>query len=533
MQKYGRWPWPREIIAKVIDEVIEGGAKLIAFDIIFSEPQDSQLKSLDQVAQTLSSNLPGQTQKINEVIAVEKENQDHDAKLSSVIEKHQDNLVLGAVYQEITSPLRPFQDSCLLKIRWKEGAQDYWEENEEIPIGVSDEGEFRLPDAWNEIIREHLSKIDQNVFYEWIKENPNHSLAQYFTSQGLKLSSQAVITLSTLFVQGQRTKFDETLEQLSADKKSKLSWTNLKNNIAPKTTINLRYKMKVENDSYCFRYLTSEDELATTFRINWQNIGGDSAAFKDMTYEEAVAFIIDANDFYTVSQAEAWLFNIPKIQENTLHTGAFNANQDKDGSIRRTKLFMRMDKLFTPSLAFKSYLVSTGYNATIQMIPHPIEEGAKVASTIRITDDEDNTILNIPTDYIGQLPINYAGPQKMFSYLSAGELLDGTDELVVEQRKKNDRGQWETESIKVKKNKYLKGKHFIFGATATGIYDLRVTPFEEDYPGVETHANVLDNLLRQDYLRTSRQESTIMPIAILILGLVFSFIVARFGAILG
>lgn len=533
IEKYGRWPWPREIVAKVIDEVIEGGAKLVAFDIIFSEPQNSQLKSLDKLNKKLTDRFPNEQNRIKQIISDEKKAQDHDGYLSKVIDKHSDNLILGAIYQEITTPLRPFQDACFLNIRWKEGAQDYWEENEEIPIGVSDASEFRLPSAWHTLLREHLNKIDQNVAYQWLKDNPEHSLPTYYKKNGLKLNSQVVILLTTYFLQKNKQKFAQSYSSLSPEKKALLSWENIETQIAQKTAINLKHRMKVENDAYCFRYLTPEDELANTFRINWQNISGDSSLFKDKSYDEAVNFIINNTDYYTVSQAESWLFNIPQIRENTIHTGAFNATQDKDGSIRRSKLFVRMEKLFTPSLAFKSYLVSTGYNATIQMVPHPIELGAKVASTVIIKDDEDNKILEIPTDYIGQLPINYAGPQKMFSYLSAGELLDGTDELVIDQRVKNDQGDWETQQFKVNKKEYLKGKHFIFGATATGIYDLRVTPFEEDYPGVETHANVLDNLLRADYLRTSRQEAKLMPLAILLLGILFSYIIARFGAISG
>ena len=533
VEKYGRWPWSRDVIAKVITEVIDGGAKSVAFDIIFSEPQDSQLKSIDKVGETLTSKFPEQKSNISSIILKEKQSQDHDGYLSQVIEKYSDNLILGAIYQEITSPLRPYQDSCFFNIRAKEGAQEYWEENEEIPIGVHDKSEFTLPSPWNNLIKDHLNKVDQNVAYKWLQENKSHDIALYFTNNDIKLNSQKTINLFTHFIQNQKTKYQEALKSFAPNTHSKLQWSLLEKKIPPKTVINLRHKMKIENDSYCFRYLTPEDELASTFKSNWVNIVGDSPLFKDKTYEEAAQYIKSNTDFYTVSQAESWLFNIPRIRENTIHTGAFNANQDPDGSIRRTKLFVRMGKLFTPSLALKTYLVSTGYNATIKMIPHPIEDRAKVASTIEITDNDDNKILDIPTDYIGQLPINYAGPQKMFSYLSAGELLDDTDTVIIEQRKQTASGSWEVVSSKVNKKDYLKGKHFIFGATATGIYDLRVTPFEEDYPGVETHANVLDNLLRKDYLRTSRDEPTYMPLAILILGVLFSFIVAKFGAILG
>jgi adenylate cyclase len=51
----------------------------------------------------------------------------------------------------------------------------------------------------------------------------------------------------------------------------------------------------------------------------------------------------------------------------------------------------------------------------------------------------------------------------------------------------------------------LKGKIILVGTTAPGLWDLRVTPVGEAYPGVETHANVISGfldgkvLLRPDY----------------------------------
>ena len=41
----------------------------------------------------------------------------------------------------------------------------------------------------------------------------------------------------------------------------------------------------------------------------------------------------------------------------------------------------------------------------------------------------------------------------------------------------------------------------LVGASATGIGDLRSTPFGGiDYPGVEIHANVIDNILNRHFL---------------------------------
>src|ERR1700761_9503245 len=37
----GQWPWPRDVIAKLTRKLTEAGAAAIAFDIVFSEPDQS------------------------------------------------------------------------------------------------------------------------------------------------------------------------------------------------------------------------------------------------------------------------------------------------------------------------------------------------------------------------------------------------------------------------------------------------------------------------------------------------------------
>ena len=51
----------------------------------------------------------------------------------------------------------------------------------------------------------------------------------------------------------------------------------------------------------------------------------------------------------------------------------------------------------------------------------------------------------------------------------------------------------------------FKGKIVLVGASATGIGDLRSTPFGGiNYPGVEIHANVIDNILNRYFLFAGR-----------------------------
>jgi adenylate cyclase len=79
---------------------------------------------------------------------------------------------------------------------------------------------------------------------------------------------------------------------------------------------------------------------------------------------------------------------------------------------------------------------------------------------------------SIPTDRFGRSLIHYYGPNHTFPYLSIADILDGT----------------------IKPDSF-QGKIVLVGATAVGIYDLRVTPFSAAMPGIEKHANVISSLL--------------------------------------
>jgi adenylate cyclase len=82
-------------------------------------------------------------------------------------------------------------------------------------------------------------------------------------------------------------------------------------------------------------------------------------------------------------------------------------------------------------------------------------------------------------DPIGRLLINYQGPVRTYQYVSMADVVKKTFAPGT-----------------------FKGKIVLVGASATGIGDLRSTPYGGlDYPGVEIHANVIDNILNRHALK--------------------------------
>lgn len=116
----------------------------------------------------------------------------------------------------------------------------------------------------------------------------------------------------------------------------------------------------------------------------------------------------------------------------------------------------------------------------------------------------------IPTDEFGRMLINYRGPNRTFPMYSISDLLDRTLPAGT-----------------------FKDKIVLIGATAIGIYDLRVTPFSTNMAGIEKHASVVDNILRGDFLRKVPDLDIPLIFAFtLILGILIPRLGAKAGAAL-
>jgi hypothetical protein len=50
IEREGRWPWPREKIGRLIENAVDAGAKIVAFDVVFSESDpNSSIKTLSKL----------------------------------------------------------------------------------------------------------------------------------------------------------------------------------------------------------------------------------------------------------------------------------------------------------------------------------------------------------------------------------------------------------------------------------------------------------------------------------------------------
>jgi adenylate cyclase len=157
--------------------------------------------------------------------------------------------------------------------------------------------------------------------------------------------------------------------------------------------------------------------------------------------------------------------NIPALSQAAPGSGFMNVAPDADGVIRRVPLIMSYEEEYYPSLALGAVMQLLG---TRQAMARTTSGGAE---SIRIAN------LTIPLDAKGQLLLNFRGPSRTFTYISARDIL---------------RDQTEANAFK--------DKIVFVGTSAAGLKDIRTMPLDPIYPGVETHATVVDNILTGEFL---------------------------------
>jgi adenylate cyclase len=190
--------------------------------------------------------------------------------------------------------------------------------------------------------------------------------------------------------------------------------------------------------------------------------------------------------------------NIPVIAGAGRAFGFFNMVPDTDGVVRAVPLVMEYQGRYLMPLSIQTLRYGGDPSAWILDLE---EFGVAGIQWERKW---------IPTTEMGFMFINYRGKARTFPYVSAADVI---------------RGRVAPEEIR--------DKIVFVGAVATGIFDLRVTPLESVFPGVEVHANIVDNVLRGDFIVRPEWAALLDIFSLLFLGVVFGIVFPRSRPVLG
>jgi adenylate cyclase len=188
------------------------------------------------------------------------------------------------------------------------------------------------------------------------------------------------------------------------------------------------------------------------------------------------------NILYTAVMA-----NIPALlspaNNNNATMGFFNVLPDADGVLRRSLLVVPFER--TGKLAEAELYGSLEVQTIRLYLGVPSEQLTVNYNQTGIVSLQFGDKLQVKADNIGRLAINYRGPERTYPYYSIVDVVQRKLPAAT-----------------------FKDKIVLVGASATGIGDLRTPPYGGiTYPGVEVHANAIDNMLNHQALtRGAAQE---------------------------
>jgi adenylate cyclase len=175
--------------------------------------------------------------------------------------------------------------------------------------------------------------------------------------------------------------------------------------------------------------------------------------------------------------------------------GFFNAPPDADGVLRRATLILPYGR--SQNLDEWDTYASLDVMTTRAFLGVKSEQTILTYGPVGIREIQLGPDIRIHPDGRGQIMINYRGPAGTFAHKSMADVVS---------------------------RKFTPGtfrdKIVLIGATATGIGDLRATPFGgTTFPGVEVHANVIDNILNDRFLKRGAKQALFDVVLILLFGI--------------
>jgi adenylate cyclase len=176
------------------------------------------------------------------------------------------------------------------------------------------------------------------------------------------------------------------------------------------------------------------------------------------------------------------LRNVPTLEQAASGRGLFTIRAERDGIVRRVPIVMQAQGTVMPSLTLDMLRVVSGSNTVLIRSDHAGVQNASVPGFV------------IPTDRNGQLWIHFA-PHDSARYISAADVLTG-----------------QIPADRVARRLVL------IGTSAVGLLDSKTTPVDPVMPGVEVHAQVLENVLTESVLSSPNYAIGVELCAALLLG---------------
>ncbi|MEY2953930.1 MAG: hypothetical protein RLZZ401_2017 [Pseudomonadota bacterium] len=194
--------------------------------------------------------------------------------------------------------------------------------------------------------------------------------------------------------------------------------------------------------------------------------------------------------------------SLPPLQQAAAGNGGLNFLPDEDGVLRRVPLVLRFQDQLLPSFVAELLRVGQGERNVVLSTEQVSAEESRGFREVRLGG------LSVPTTEKGEVWVHYAAPQPA-RYLSAWKVLAG----------------------EVPKSE-LEGNLVLVGTSAQGLMDLRFSPLGSIIPGVEVHAQALEQILSGKHLVRPGWAQSLEVLLALVAGLVVGALALNARALL-
>lgn len=292
----------------------------------------------------------------------------------------------------------------------------------------------------------------------------------------LSLAEVKVVAFDVVFAEPEVNSVDKLLDDLEI--RGKLT-SEVSDKISP-------LKSEVDNDQYLAGYLRKTKViLGYVFHDDQVQVGKLGRPVNQLRG--------DLNEKLTVRHMTGYAAALRVLQRRARDGGFINVVPDNDGIIRRVPLVIRHGNAIYPALS----LAAAQHFLDVRRIKPEYEEYGESINFLGITLGDRL----IKTDRRSHLTIGYRGPGKTFPYVSIADIIAGKY-----------------------RNGELKDSLIFVGTTVKGLSDLRATPLDQNYPGVEIHASIVDSIINDNIVTKPHWEFSALIGVLFGLGVILSLI---------
>lgn len=278
------------------------------------------------------------------------------------------------------------------------------------------------------------------------------------------------------------------LEEIGASFKSDNGFQQMVAQLRPKLDYDQVFAASLKNRNVVLGYYFHQDEGAASV-----------GALPPPSFSEA-SLGGKAIDWPQFSRYGA---NLEVLQGNAAGGGHFNPAPDEDGISRKVHALISHQ-----GNTYEALSLAVARAAVGSRLEAGFAEGLGVNDQYAGLEWLRMGERKIPIDESVSLLIPYRGEQGSFPYVSATDVLNGRVPSEV-----------------------LKGRIVLVGTTTPGLMDLRATPVQSIYPGVEIHANVIAGILDQGIKQQPAYVHGAEFMMLLLTGLLLAFLLPALSPI--